>query len=108
MASSNPVQQRREQMAKAMNMGGWYLASFCDGWDETGRPKTWYEYEHLDGRKATVSESGSATDPELQRLLEERDRERKPSQSEAPARLSPLGRIRALNNWLTARKSAAE
>jgi len=77
MAKFTPeeIEQRRQRMAEAEGLGGWYLNSLCDGQDSTsGEPLSWYVYQHLDGRRATVSESGSSTDPELQNLLAERRR----------------------------------
>ena len=75
MAKFTPEQleQRRQRMAEAEGLGGWYLTSLCDGQDQaTGEPLSWYEYSHLDGRQATVWESGRATDPDLQAQLDSR------------------------------------
>ena len=72
MATPDHLDQRRERAAAAEGLDGWYLARLCDGETENGEPISWYEYEHLDGRQATVSESGSSTDPELQSLLAEK------------------------------------
>ena len=102
MASSDPVQQRQERMAELQGLNGWYGTTLCDGWDDAGNPIAWYEYEHLDGRRATVSESGSSTDPELQRLLAERRQAQPLPSPEPPWWLSPLRVIRALSSWLTA------
>jgi len=68
------LDQRRQRMAEAEGLGGWYLNSLCDGQDDTtGKPLSWYEYRHLDGRKATVWESGRSMDPDLQARLDSRD-----------------------------------
>ena len=69
------LDQRRQRMAEAEGLGGWYLNSLCDGQDDTtGKPLSWYEYLHLDGRKATVWESGRSMDPDLQAQLDSRAR----------------------------------
>ncbi|MCP9911627.1 hypothetical protein KBZ15_17205 [Cyanobium sp. BA20m-p-22] len=96
------LDQRRQRMAEAEGLAGWYTSALCDGQDDAGNPIAWYEYEHLDGRRATVSESGSSTDPELQRLLAERRRAQPPPRPESPWLLSPLRVIRALSSWLAA------
>ena len=75
MAKFTPeeIDQRRQRMAEAEGLGGWYTERLCDGQDSTtGEWLSWYEYRHLDGRQATVSEGGQATDPELQVLLAKR------------------------------------
>ena len=95
MATPDHLDQRRERAAAAEGLDGWYLARLCDGETETGEPISWYEYEHLDGRQATVSESGTATDPELEALLGQQQQQ----QAAAPWRPSPLGLVR----WLAKR-----
>ena len=99
------LEQRRQRMAEAEGLGGWYLATLYDGEDDAGRPIAWYEYEHLDGRSATVSESGSSTDPELQKLLAERRRAKPLPSPEPPWWLSSSGVIRALSSWLAASRA---
>ena len=99
------IQQRRQRMAEAEGLGGWYLATLCDGEDDAGRPIAWYVYEHLDGRRATVSESGSSTDPELQNLLAERRRAEQLPSREPPWWRSSSGVIRALSSWLAASRA---
>ena len=95
------LEQRRQRMAEAEGLGGWYMNSLCDGRDvTTGEPLSWYEYRHLDGRRATVSESGSSTDPELQNLLAEKRRAEPLPSPEPPWWLSPTGVLRALSSWL--------
>jgi hypothetical protein len=93
------LDQRRQRMAEAEGLAGWYLDRLCDGQDATtGEHLSWHEYRHLDGRRATVGDNGRATDPELQSLLAE-----KPLPSpEPPWWLSPLQVIRALSSWLDA------
>jgi hypothetical protein len=101
MAKFTPEQL--ERWAEAEGLGGWYLTSLCDGEDATtGEPLSWYEYSHLDGRKATVSEGGQATDPELQNLLAEKRRSMPLPSPEPPWWLSPIGVFRALLGWLAA------
>jgi hypothetical protein len=102
MASRDPVQQRRERVSELQNLNGWYGTTLCDGWDDAGSLIAWYEYEQLDGRRATVVESGSSNDPELQRLLAERRQAQPLPSPEPPWWLSPLRVIRALSSWLTA------
>lgn len=68
MARPTPeqIEQRRQRMAEAEGLGGWFMHTLCDGKDEHGQHLSWYEYSHSDGRTALVSSSGQATDPELQ------------------------------------------
>ena len=106
MATPDHLDQRRERAAAAEGLEGWYLARLCDGETETGEPFSWYEYEHLDGRQATVSESGSGTDPGLQRLLAEKRRAEPLPRPEPPWWLSPLRVIRALSDWLAAGRAS--
>ena len=104
MARFTPEQLGR--WAEAEGLGGWYLTSLCDGEDATtGEPLSWYEYSHLDGRKATVSEGGQATDPELQNLLAEKRRAMPLPNPEPPWWLSPIEVFRALSGWLAASRA---
>ena len=86
------------QRAALQNLNGWYGTTLCDGWDDAGNPIAWYEYDHLDGRQATVSESGSCTDPELQRLLAERRQAQPPPSPELPWWLSVSGVLKAISS----------
>ena len=98
--------EQRERWAEAEGLGGWHLTSLCDGEDATtGEPLSWYEYSHLDGRKATVSEGGQATDPELQNLLAEKRRAMPLPSPEPPWWLSPIEVLRALLGWLAASRA---
>lgn len=99
MDSPDALDQRRKRMAEGWGLGGWYLAELSDGQDEAGNPISWYEYEHLDGRTATVSDSGKSSDPELQILLEERQDAAIAPQAELPWWASATGVIR----WLAKR-----
>lgn len=102
MATPDDIQRRRERMAEAEGLGGWYPAALCDGEDHNGQPTSWYEYEHLDGRRATVSEGGNSTDPELQRLLTER------RFTVQPWQLAPLRIASAALRWLAARRASGK
>ncbi|MCP9903133.1 hypothetical protein KBY85_03120 [Cyanobium sp. BA5m-10] len=100
------IEGRRQWMAEAEGLGGWYTSALYDGQDATtGEPLSWYEYSHLDGRKATVSEGGQATDPELQNLLAEKRRAMPLPSPEAPWWLSPIEVFRALLGWLAASRA---
>jgi hypothetical protein len=76
MARPTPEQleQRRQRMAEAEGLGGWHLATLCDGEDDAGRPLAWYAYEHLDGRRAVVWDDGTTDDPDMQAWLAARAR----------------------------------
>ena len=94
-------------MAEVSNLGGWFPAALCDGWDEAGRSISWHGYENLDGRKATVWAGGACSDPELQALLagaHSADLLRPPS---LPWWLSPMEAASALTRWLAARRPSA-
>lgn len=103
MPSDSHPDQRRERAAAAQGLGGWYLALLADGEDATGNPISWYEYEHLDGRRATVSEGGKSTDPELQTLLAQKRQAAVAPTAELPWWASATGVIR----WLAKRRKAA-
>jgi len=94
--SPEALDERRKRMAEGEGLGGWYLAVLSDGEDEAGNPISWYEYEHLDGRTATVWENGTSTDPELQILLDERQHATVAPQAELPWWASVTGVIRGL------------
>ncbi|NDD46675.1 MAG: hypothetical protein EBZ24_15170, partial [Synechococcaceae bacterium WB9_4xB_025] len=96
MPSDSHPDQRRERAAAAEGLGDWYLAELSDGEDEAGNLISWYEYKHLDGRTATVSECGRSTDPELQILLDEKHHAAVAAQAELPWWASAMGVIR----WL--------
>ena len=104
MATPDHLDPRRERAAAAEGLDGWYLARLCDAETETGEPISWYEYEHLDGRQATVSESGSSTDPELQRLLAEKRQSGGSLPAVSPRWASATGLIR----WLARRGDEAQ
>ncbi len=58
----------RWRQQEADRLGGWFMTTLVDGWID-GKPAHWYDYEHLDGRKASVL-NGRSTDPELQAVLD--------------------------------------
>lgn len=68
----NATARRRQRLADSEGLDGWFLTTLNDGWID-GTPAHWYDYEHLDGRKASVM-GGRSTDPELQALLDARGR----------------------------------
>ncbi len=46
-------------------MAGWFLTALVDRQGADGEPLHWYDYEHVDRRRAAVLNDGRCTDPEL-------------------------------------------
>lgn len=66
----------RQRIAASFQLdGGWVFmrAALVKYYDDEGSwSGTEYEYENIDGRKATVFNGNECTDPELKELLEDR------------------------------------
>lgn len=69
MPPADRAQVRRQKAAAAAGLDGWFLVRLADGFADNGEIDCWHEYEHLDGRQATVFSDGACTDPGLQTLL---------------------------------------
>jgi len=95
------IHLRRQRMAEAEDLGGWYMHTLHDGKDERGQHLPWYEYSHSDGRTALVSSSGQATDPELQAHIDAIRATSRPPTPELPRWLERKALIQRLVGIVT-------